>query len=389
MKSSPGLPPLAAYVHLPWCVRKCPYCDFNSHPQRADTRFDSYTDALLVDLQWSLRSLPLRPLRSIFFGGGTPSLCPPEQIGRILQALEHHCGFAPGIEITLEANPGTADAAHFSGYRQAGVNRLSIGVQSFANTQLQALGRIHSADQAKHAFELARSAGFENINLDLMHGLPGQSVQQALSDLDQALSLGPEHLSWYELTLEPNTEFARHPPTLPAEDTLAGIEELGRRKLRAAGFLNYEISAWARPGRRAQHNLNYWRYGDFLGLGAGAHSKLSLPDGRIQRLARQKAPSRYQSGAGGPEVLSQVHTLSPTDRLEEFLLNACRLRDGFSLALFERRSGLPRSALGPGLRAAAAQGLLRVQPEHLRPTALGRRHLNTLLACFAQTAAAE
>lgn len=377
------LPPLAAYVHLPWCVRKCPYCDFNSHPQREDSDFAAYTDALLADLDWAAARMPARPLRSVFFGGGTPSLCPPEQVGRILAALGARFGWQRGAEITLEANPGTVDEAHFRGFVAAGVNRLSIGVQSFDDAMLRRLGRIHDGARAHRAIRAARAAGFANLNIDLMHSLPEQCPQGALADIAQALEHAPEHLSWYELTLEPQTAFARNPPTLPDEATLLRIESRGAAALRRAGYRAYEVSAWARPGRRAQHNLNYWRYGDFLGLGAGAHSKLSSPDGRIWRQARQRAPARYLATAGSPAVLSRNQALEPQDLLEEYTLNALRLHEGFTLAQFAQRTGLPASTLQPALARNLSRGLLRLAGAHLRPTALGRRHLNALLADFA------
>jgi oxygen-independent coproporphyrinogen-3 oxidase len=377
--SQPG-----AYVHLPWCVRKCPYCDFNSHNLRADSDYTQYVDAVLADLQWSMDQRSWRPLRSVFFGGGTPSLCPPEQIARIIQALAARPGLGPNAEITLEANPGTADEAHFGGYRQAGVNRLSIGVQSFQDDKLKALGRIHDHQAADRAIDLARAAGFDNINIDIMHGLPQQSVEDALYDLDRALGHHPEHLSWYELTLEPQTAFARRPPELPQEDTLAAIETQGRRRLRSAGFRRYEVSAWAQPSRRARHNLNYWRYGDFLALGAGAHEKHTDHTGLIQRSARQRAPGRYLSTAGSAQVMSQQTQPCDADRVEEFLLNACRLVHGFSLRHFERTTGLGRDRLGPGLRRARELGLLSETHNRVQPTALGLRYLNSLLMCFAE-----
>ncbi len=378
------LPPLSAYVHYPWCVRKCPYCDFNSHPLREDSSYPAYTDALIADIAYTAATMERRPLRSIFFGGGTPSLCPPEEVQRFLEHLEDAFGFHPRIEITLEANPGTVDETHFRGFRKAGVNRLSLGVQSFDDTMLRKLGRIHDGDRARTAIAAARAAGFDNLNIDLMHGLPGQDVAGAVADIEQALAFQPEHLSWYELTLEPQTEFARHPPQLPDEDTLAGIEQAGRRLLQRQGFRNYEISAWARPGRRAQHNLNYWRYGDFIGLGAGAHAKLTGRDGHIRREVRQRAPGRYLRDAGSTAALSHNQELNPDDRIAEFLLNTLRLREGFTPAQFRDRTGLPLEQIRPGMDEATRLGLLRCQPQRILPTSQGRRHLNRLLTCFAQ-----
>lgn len=380
--------PLSAYVHYPWCVRKCPYCDFNSHPLREDSDYHAYTDALIADAAYAaerVRALGgIRPLRSIFFGGGTPSLCPPQELQRILTSLSEQFGFTRDIEITLEANPGTVDEEHFRGFRRAGVNRLSIGVQSFDNDALKKLGRIHDGERAKHAIHTARHAGFDNINIDLMHSLPGQSVEAALADIAQAQAFTPEHLSWYELTLEPNTEFARHPPLLPHEDVLSAIDRKGRIALRQAGFRNYEISAWAQNGRRAQHNLNYWRYGDFIGIGAGAHAKLSTADGRVFREVRQRAPARYLRDAGHGNALSQQRELSEHDRIAEFLLNALRLREGFTPNQFTHRTAASLDKIQAGIAEATRLDLINAQTQRIRPTALGLRHLNRLLACFAQ-----
>lgn len=378
------LPPLSAYVHYPWCVRKCPYCDFNSHALREDSNFGDYTDALIADARFTRAPHERRRLRSIFFGGGTPSLCPPREIARLLEALEALYGFAANIEITLEANPGTVDESHFRGFRDAGINRLSLGVQSFDDAALTRLGRIHDGQRAHRAIAAARRAGFDNINLDLMHGLPEQTAALACADLQQALQYAPEHLSWYELTLEPQTAFARNPPPLPEESTLAAIDRQGRRVLRAAGLGNYEISAWARPGRRARHNLNYWRYGDFLGLGAGAHAKLTDPSGAIHRLVRQRAPGRYARDAGTPAVIAQATALDTTDRVGEFLLNHLRLRDGFPPARLTERTGAPLSSIAKGLQEAQSLDLLHCSAQRIRPTRRGQRHLNRLLTCFAQ-----
>lgn len=377
-------PPLGAYVHYPWCVRKCPYCDFNSHALRDDSDFGAYTAALIADAQFARERTGPRPLRSIFFGGGTPSLCPPAEIAKLLNHLQNQFGFHKSIEITLEANPGTVDEAHFRGFRAAGINRLSLGVQSFDNDALRALGRIHDAARAHAAITAARRAGFDNINIDLMHGLPGQTPQGALNDLKQAFSHEPQHLSWYELTIEPQTAFERHPPTLPDEDTLLAIDRSGSMALRAAGFRNYEISAWAQAGHRAQHNLNYWRYGDFIGIGAGAHAKWTTDTGVIRREVRQRAPGRYLRDAGSPGALTQDRRLDARDRAGEFLLNALRLREGVGVQLFTQRTGLPIEAIEPGLKEAQALGLLLPQTNRIRPSALGLKHLNRLLACFDQ-----
>lgn len=375
-------------MHYPWCVRKCPYCDFNSHPLRDDSDYHTYTDALIADASFAAQRListgSIRPLRSIFFGGGTPSLCPPAELKRILSCLESLFGFARNIEITLEANPGTVDETHFRGFRRAGVNRLSIGVQSFNNEALKQLGRIHDAKRAQLAIQAARRSDFDNINIDLMHSLPGQTAEGALADIEQALHFTPEHLSWYELTLEPNTEFARHPPELPEEDVLSAIEKSGRRALMQAGFQNYEISAWAQPRRRAQHNLNYWRYGDFIGIGAGAHEKISTKEGHVIRAVRQRAPARYIREAGQAAALSQDRVLEEKDRVAEFLLNSFRLREGFTQRRFRERANASPQSIAAGMEEAHQLGLVQCHGERIRPSALGLRHLNRLLACFAQ-----
>ncbi|MEC9482594.1 MAG: radical SAM family heme chaperone HemW, partial [Halomonas sp.] len=293
------LPPLSLYVHVPWCVRKCPYCDFNSHGvgRSAELPEDGYLTALLADLDADLALAGQRELTSVFIGGGTPSLMSADFYGRFFAALNERLALSRDCEITLEANPGTVEQRRFAGYREAGINRLSIGVQSFQPAQLEALGRIHSGTEAERAVTSARCAGFDNINLDLMHGLPGQDVAQAIDDLEQALALSPEHLSWYQLTLEPNTEFHSQPPRLPEDDTLWDIQDAGHQRLEQAGYNRYEISAYARPGRRSRHNLNYWRFGDYLGIGAGAHGKLSRPGASgtldIERRWKSRQPDAY------------------------------------------------------------------------------------------------
>ena len=279
----PQLPPLALYIHIPWCVRKCPYCDFNSHAASPTLPEEEYVDALLADLDQDLHAVHGRELSSIFFGGGTPSLFSAQALGRLLKGVEQRIRFAPDIEITLEANPGTFEQEKFTAYRALGINRLSIGIQSFQEQKLKALGRIHNGDEAIRAAGMARQAGFDNFNLDLMHGLPDQSLDDALGDLRQAIAMKPTHLSWYQLTLEPNTVFWNQPPVLPEDDTLWDIQEAGQALLAEHGYAQYEVSAYAQPGRAARHNLNYWSFGDFIGIGAGAHGKLSHPDGRILR----------------------------------------------------------------------------------------------------------
>ncbi|TDU26735.1 anaerobic coproporphyrinogen III oxidase [Panacagrimonas perspica] len=377
--------PLSLYVHLPWCARKCPYCDFNSHAARGVIPEREYVDALIRDLEFELSDAgESRPLRSIFFGGGTPSLFSGAAIGRVLDAVAARLKFANDIEITLEANPGTADAANFRGYRAAGVNRMSIGVQSFDPAHLAALGRIHSGDEARRAFAMARDAGFDNLNLDLMFALPQQTQVQALADLHGALALQPEHLSWYHLTLEPNTEFAARPPAVPDADTAADMHDAGCALLADAGFAHYETSAFARPGLQSRHNLNYWRFGDYLGIGAGAHAKRTAgKDLRIERRARHKHPRTYMETAGTAEAIQERRVLAQDELPFEFCMNALRLHDGFIAEQFESRTGAPFSALSPMLAQALRLGL--VEPpatDAVRPTEAGRRYQNRLFELF-------
>ena len=376
-----ALPPLSLYVHLPWCARKCPYCDFNSHvDENRDP--EAYVDALLEDLDNELPLVWGRGIHSIFFGGGTPSLFPPEAIDRLLGGLRARLPVHPACEITLEANPGSADESHFRGYREAGVNRLSIGIQSFDDRHLEALGRIHDREQALRAFESARQAGFDNINIDLMFALPGQSLQQAEADLEQAIALQPEHLSRYQLTLEPNTLFHHDPPPLPDDDSAATMELRGLEQLARAGFDHYEVSAHAREGFRCRHNLNYWEFGDYIGIGAGAHGKISLPaEQSILRRSRLRQPAQYLNSPPGERILEQ-RRLAPGDRVFEFMLNALRLVDGFDPQLFEARTGLPLASIQSGLDEAKRRGLLETDSRRLRPSELGRRFLNDLQALF-------
>ena len=379
------LPPLTLYIHLPWCVRKCPYCDFNSHRAPADLPAQAYVDALLADLESDLSDLTGlddRPLESIYLGGGTPSLFPAPQIARLLRGVRARVAVRDGAEITLEANPGAADQARFAGFRQAGINRLSIGVQSFCDPFLRALGRIHDGAQALAAANSARAAGVENFNLDLMFGLPGQSVEDALADLQTALALAPTHLSLYQLTLEPNTPFFEHPPPLPAEETCWTMHQHLHETLAEGGYGPYEVSAFARPGARSQHNLNYWRFGDYLGIGAGAHGKLTTGDG-IVRVAKRRHPATYLKQAGTPKVREQQQRLSDAQRRLEFMMNALRLTDGFKLDLFEARTALNMSSIEATLREAQDKALLTIEEGLVVPTAAGRRYLNDLVMLFA------
>lgn len=387
------LPPLALYIHVPWCVRKCPYCDFNSHGvgRGAELPERRYVDALLADLEQELVAVQGREIVSIFIGGGTPSLFSPAAYQRLFDGLRQRLVFAPDIEITLEANPGTVEQARFEGYRRAGINRLSIGVQSFAADQLEALGRIHSGGEAKRAMSSAREAGFDNVNLDLMHGLPGQTLATALGDIEQALALEPTHLSWYQLTLEPNTEFFSHPPPLPDEERLWDIQDAGHDLLESAGFSRYEISAYARPGRQARHNLNYWRFGDYLGIGAGAHGKLSSIDPagqwRIERRWKTRQPEAYLRRMNDPRGFRAGSQHVDNQALPlEFLMNALRLTEGVDAEDWENHTGRPLSELTPRLDAARQKGLLATSPSRLQATPQGLLFLNDLLALFDEEA---
>jgi len=375
-----ALPPLALYVHLPWCVRKCPYCDFNSHEARGALPEQEYVDALIADLESSLPSVWGRRVHSVFFGGGTPSLFSARSIDLLLAAIRARLPLEPDAEITLEANPGTVEADKFRGFRAAGVNRLSIGIQSFNPKHLAALGRIHDEREAHYAVEVAH-AHFENFNLDLMYALPEQSLEEAERDLATALAADPPHLSFYHLTIEPNTVFFTRPPRVPDEDTSAEIGDRGERRLVEAGYEHYETSAYARAGRACRHNLNYWRFGDYLGIGAGAHAKISFAD-RIVREVRARTPAEYMRRVATGEHVVERRELDRSDLPFEFMMNALRVAEGFPVALFAERTGLPITAAERALARAEARGLLARDHERIRPTALGRRYLNDLLGLF-------
>lgn len=378
------LPPLALYIHLPWCVRKCPYCDFNSHQQPKVLPEQEYVQALIADLEQDLPRVWGRPVLSIFFGGGTPSLFSAAAIAEILGAVRARVALRPDAEITLETNPGTAEFDRFEGYLAAGVNRFSFGVQSFDDTKLKRLGRIHNSAEVIHAYRLARAAGASNINLDLMYALPGQSARQALDDLEQALALEPEHISHYHLTLEPETVYAKFPPEdLPSDDDAWEMQEQCEALLEKAGFDHYEVSAYAKPARRSVHNQIYWRFGDYLGIGAGAHGKVTdLNSREVLRLAKQKIPRLYQLSAGTPASISEQRVISPAELPLEFMLNALRLYEGFPESDFAARTGLQLAEL-PGFHRALARGLLEQQAGFIRATALGQRFLNDLINEFA------
>ncbi len=379
-----SLPPLALYIHIPWCVRKCPYCDFNSHRAPEALPVADYVRALLADLDQELPQVWGRPVSSIFFGGGTPSLFPGAAIGEILEGVAARLRLMPGLEVTLETNPGTAEFDRFEAYRAAGVNRISFGVQSFDDARLAALGRIHDSGQAKRAFELARAAGFDNINLDLMYALPGQTLEGALADLEQAIALAPEHVSHYHLTLEPNTLFAaKPPPGLPDEDSAWDMQAACQQRLAEAGYAQYEISAYAKPGRRSQHNLNYWQFGDYLGIGAGAHGKITLPaEDAILRRWKLKHPQAYLDAAASSARIGSEQHIGAADLPFEFMLNALRLLEGSTLSTFEARTGLPRSALDTAFAKAEARGWLETDGERFRASALGQQFQNDLIGLF-------
>jgi len=375
-----ALPPLALYIHIPWCVRKCPYCDFNSHERKSELPEDEYLHALIADLEGLLPSVWGRRVTSVFVGGGTPSLFSPEAIARLLSDVRARLPLDADAEITLEANPGTVEAARFRGFREAGVNRLSIGVQSFDDRRLAALGRIHSADDARRAIGQALRV-FENVNLDLMYGLPGQTLAEARTEIEEAVRIGAAHVSAYQLTIEPNTVFWRKPPVLPEHDACADMQLAAEEVLGAAGYEHYETSAFARPGRRCRHNLNYWEFGDYLGIGAGAHGKLSFAD-RVTRHARIKQPLEYLRAAQRGESNAEQRELNPRELPFEFMLNALRLIEGFALELFAARTGLALAQLEPALERAEQKGLIERDFRRLRPSARGRLFLNELLELF-------
>jgi len=376
----PALPPLALYVHIPWCVRKCPYCDFNSHEARADLPEQRYVAALTADLEHALPLVWGRRVYSVFFGGGTPSLLSARALGEILSAIRSRLPLTPDAEITLEANPGTMEARKFADFRALGINRLSLGIQSFDPPLLKALGRIHDERQARAAIEMAH-ASFETFNLDLMYGLPGQTAAQAEADIRAAIESAPTHVSAYHLTIEPNTYFHRYPPRVPDEDACAAMQERTEALLAQAGFTHYETSAFARPGRECRHNLNYWRFGDYLGIGAGAHSKLSQRE-RIFRQARYKHPRDYMDRALEGRPVQEQHDIAAADLPFEFMMNAARLIQGFPARLFQERTGLPMALAWKQLDSAAALGLIERDREHIVPTLRGQRFLNDLLQLF-------
>lgn len=373
-----NLPPLSLYIHIPWCVQKCPYCDFNSHALKGEVPHEEYVNHLLADLE---RDLPLtsgREVATIFIGGGTPSLLSSTAMQQLLDGVRARLPLASGAEITMEANPGTVEADRFSAYQQAGINRISIGVQSFSPLKLQRLGRIHGPEEAKRAAQLAAGLGLRSFNLDLMHGLPDQSLTEALDDLRQAIALNPPHLSWYQLTIEPNTLFASRPPVLPDDDALWDIFEQGHQLLTAAGYQQYETSAYAKPGYRCEHNLNYWRFGDYLGIGCGAHGKLTQPDGRIVRTVKTRHPRGFMAGT----YLDKQHDVADADKPFEFFMNRFRLLEPAPRRDFTRYTGLDEAIIRAPLDSALEKGYLTETPEYWQVTEKGKLFLNSLLELF-------
>ena len=376
--ASTELPPLSLYIHVPWCVRKCPYCDFNSHAAEGPLPEQAYLNALLEDLEQDLALAGDRPIATVFIGGGTPSLMSGDFYQQLLDALQTRLGFLPDAEITLEANPGTLEQGRFEAFRAAGINRLSLGIQSFNDRHLKALGRIHDSGAAHRAIEAARKAGFDNFNLDLMHGLPGQDPEDAIADLEAALAWQPPHLSWYQLTLEPNTEFYSRPPDLPEDDDLAEIQDRGAALLTGHGMNRYEVSAWSLPGQESRHNLNYWTFGDYLALGAGGHGKITGRDGVITRYWKTRQPEAYlqrigSRTAGRKEIAEDELPL-------EFMMNVLRLSGGVEESLFFRRTGLPIESVRVKLVQLRNKELL--VPDRLQATDLGQRYLHTVLEQF-------
>ncbi|KHT64502.1 coproporphyrinogen III oxidase [Photobacterium gaetbulicola] len=377
-------PPLSLYIHIPWCVQKCPYCDFNSHALKADIPELDYIDALIDDLDTDLAKYDLasqgRALHSIFIGGGTPSLISAPEIGRLLEAVKLRIPFSDDIEITMEANPGTVEAGRFNAYREVGVNRISIGIQSFQDDKLKRLGRIHGSREAITAAGLAQEAGLDSFNIDLMHGLPDQSIDDALSDLKQAIALEPPHLSWYQLTIEPNTLFYSKPPVLPDDDDLWEIFEQGHQMLAQAGYVQYEISGYSKPGRQCRHNLNYWRFGDYLGIGCGAHGKLSFADGTITRTVKVKHPRGYLNPA--KPYLDQEIQVPASERPFEFFMNRFRLLEACPKHDYSERTGLPLSSIEGPINWALEQNYLEDKGDQWQITEHGKLFLNDLLAAF-------
>jgi len=372
------LPPLSLYIHIPWCVQKCPYCDFNSHALKGEVPHEEYVQHLLNDLDIDLPLTGGREVSTLFIGGGTPSLLSSEAMQMLLDGVRARLPLSPTAEITMEANPGAVEADRFSGYQRAGINRISIGVQSFSAAKLERLGRIHGPEEAKRAARLAEDLGLRSFNLDLMHGLPDQSLAEALDDLRQAIALNPPHLSWYQLTIEPNTLFASRPPRLPDEDDLWDIFEQGHQLLSAAGYQQYETSAYAKPGYRCEHNLNYWRFGDYLGIGCGAHGKLTQPDGTIIRTTKTRHPRGFMAG----KYLDKRHEVADSEKPFEFFMNRFRLLEAAPRAEYSLYTGLAESTIRAQIDEALAKGYLTETAEYWQITEKGKLFLNSLLELF-------
>ncbi len=377
------LPPLSLYIHFPWCVQKCPYCDFNSHAVKDALHEKTYIDALITDLEQELPLIWGRTISSIFMGGGTPSLFSPESIERLLSELRARLNFSPDIEISMEANPGTVEQGRFAEYRAAGINRLSIGIQSFSDDSLQRIGRIHGRKEAIRAAEQAHHSGFHSFNLDLMYGLPQQSLAEAIEDINTAIALEPQHISHYQLTIEPNTLFYHQTPTVADDDQLWEMQQACQKQLAQADYQHYEISAYARPGHRCQHNLNYWQFGDYLGIGAGAHGKISdAARQNIVRRSKKRHPQDYLENVATDERISSEKPISPQDAAFEFMMNVLRLSEGFNTTLFTDHTGLAISHITPALKQAEENGWIEWERHHIRPTETGQQYLNDLLQLF-------
>jgi len=377
------LPPLSLYVHMPWCVRKCPYCDFNSHTAPSSLPADEYIQALIADLESDLPQVWGRPVGSVYFGGGTPSLFSASHIDDFLSAVRARLDLRPDVEVTLEANPGTVEYDSFSAYAQAGINRVSLGVQSFSDERLKGIGRIHGRDEVDRALQALADAGMKNFNIDLMYALPGQTPSQSRRDVEQAIQARPAHISFYQLTIEPNTAFAANPPALPAEDLAWDMQQIGVDMLEEAGYRQYEISAFAQTGRQSRHNMNYWRYGDFLAVGAGAHGKISLPaDNLVQRYVKHRHPKRYLKGLENNDWVAEKHEVTDDERVFEFFLNQLRLKQGVYIDDFSPRTGLQWQTVESRVQAAMDKGLLEMAGKRLKPSSLGWKFVNDLQQIF-------
>ncbi len=382
MSITPTPIPLSLYIHIPWCIKKCPYCDFNSHEARNEIPEERYLDALIRDLENELPNIWGRSIESIFIGGGTPSLFSAKGIDRLLRSLRERLNFRPNIEITMEANPGTFEQERFSAYRQAGINRLSIGIQSYNDQHLKALGRIHGSEEALKAANIVQNAGFENFNLDLMFGLPKQTVEEALCDLAQAIAAQPNHISWYQLTIEENTLFHYSPPPVPNDELIWEIQEQGQNLLKEAGYEQYEVSAYAQKNQQSKHNMNYWEFGDYLGIGAGAHGKITMPDGSITRHTKFRHPEEYMNKALGNQARSTEKPLKKDDVIFEFMLNIARLKKGFTAELFEQRTWLEFSEIEEKLEALINDGMISKDKDHFRPSEKGYLFVNDIVNRF-------